>query len=85
MATKAKDETTAYVATRNAETALGSFTHGETVYLNARDEVVKGLVETGNIVTLDDFLAANSPEVLLQMERETGVVPARESGPGPTE
>lgn len=79
----AKEETKAYVPTRNAETAVGSLTHGEVVYLHA-SEPVQNLVDAGYLVSQEDYLKQTDPVVLNQMEREQGVS-ARESGSQPGE
>lgn len=76
-AKKAK-ETTAYVPTRNALTAVGDLVHGEVVYLHDAPEVTN-LVDAGYLVTQKDYLEQTSPAVVQQMEREQGVS-AGESG-----
>jgi hypothetical protein len=76
--------TTAHVPTRNAETAIGSLTHGEVVYLDASDDRVKNLVEAGYLMTQKDYLESTDQAVLNQMERDQGVS-ARESGSQPGE
>lgn len=75
---KKKTETQAYVPTRTAETAVGSLSIGELVYL-VPDERVQGLVDAGYLMTQKDYLDQTDPVVVTEMERQG--VSAREGGP----
>jgi hypothetical protein len=68
----AEKATKAYVPTRNAETAVGSLVHGETVYLHD-DERVRNLVDAGYLLPQKDYLEQTDEATLNQMEREQGV------------
>lgn len=80
---KAAGTTKPFVPTRNAETAVGSLTHGEVVWLHETDQV-KHLIDAGYLLSQEDYLEQSGAAVLNQMEREQGVT-ARESGSRPSE
>lgn len=81
--TAKKSTTEPFVPTRTMETAAGSMTDGELVYLDPSNEHVKGLLEVGYLVPQAEYLEQADPVVLAEMERRG--VSARESGSGPQE